>query len=131
MTTDPPPEHRRAALVVEDDDGVRRSLQLLLHWRGYEVRSFASAGALLAGADLDDAAVLIADFRLPDATGCDVRRALGDRGWTGRSVLITGYPSAALDALARDSGFDAVLSKPLRQQALFSALREDEASARR
>ena len=114
MTTDPPPEHRRAALVVEDDDGVRRSLQLLLHWRGYEVRSFASAGALLAGADLDDAAVLIADFRLPDATGCDVRRALGDRGWTGRSVLITGYPSAALDALARDSGFDAVLSKPLR-----------------
>lgn len=113
---------RRTAVLVEDDDAVRRSLQLLLHWRGYDVRSFASAAPLLYGTDLPTADVLIADFRLPDATGCDIRRAMGERGWTGRSVLITGYPTEYVAELAKDSGFDVTLSKPLKQQELFAAL---------
>ncbi|WP_322963934.1 response regulator [Sphingomonas fuzhouensis] len=121
MTTDKA-DSRRRALLIEDDDGVRRSLQLLLHWRGYDVLSFASAAPVLTGGGFDAADVLIADYRLPDATGCDVRRAMAARGWQGRSVLITGAPSAALAAIARDSGFDMVLGKPLRQQALFAAL---------
>lgn len=110
------------ALLVEDDEGVRRSLQLLLHWKGYEVRSYSAATPLLAAADLDSADVLIADYRLPDATGCDVRLALSKRGWSGRSVLITGFHSEELAAQARAIGFDAVLDKPLRQQALIAIL---------
>ena len=112
----------RRALIVEDDEGVRRSLQLLLHWRGYDARSYAAADLLLASDDINGADVLIADYRLPDATGFDVLLALQQRGWTGRSVLITAFPSDELVATAKKIGFDAILEKPLRQQELAIAL---------
>jgi len=102
MTMENGPGRGATVLLVEDDDGVRRSLQLLLHWRGYDVRAYPAASPLLHG-DGAGGDILIADYRLPDATGCDLRRALGERGWTGRSVLITGYAEQAatrLDCLA-------------------------------
>ncbi len=122
MKTEQPPRNGRTALVVEDDAGVRRSLQLLLQSRGFDVRAFPAAAPVLAGAEVDTADVLIADYRLPDATGCDVRRALARRGWAGRSILVTGFPSADLAAEALACGFDAVLHKPLRRQVLVAAL---------
>jgi FixJ family two-component response regulator len=109
-------------LVVEDDDGVRRSLQLLLNSRGYDVRSYAAARPLLESDDLRASDVLVADYRLPDATGVDVLRTLRARGWNGLSILITAFPSDQLIAAAKASGFAAVLEKPLRQQALIAAL---------
>lgn len=112
----------RRALLVEDDDGVRRSLQLLLHWRGYDVRSHAGAASLLASDDAAAAEILIADYRLPDGTGVELLHALTAHGWTGRSVLITAFASPDLHRAARAGGFDMVLEKPLRPQALLAAL---------
>ena len=34
---------RPQVVIVEDDNGVRRSLQLLLQGRGFEVKAFADA----------------------------------------------------------------------------------------
>jgi len=112
----------RLALLVEDDEGVRRSLQLLLHWRGYDVRSYPSAKPLLGSDQAMGADVLVADYRLPDGDGIAVLRDLRARGWSGRSVLITAFPTPELIREAQASGFDAVLEKPLRQQALIAAL---------
>ncbi|GAM01382.1 response regulator [Sphingomonas parapaucimobilis] len=112
----------RRALLVEDDEGVRRSLQLLLHWRGYDVRSYAGAASALTSGDVESADLLIADFNLPDGTGLDVLRSLRNRGWRGRSILITGFHTPAIEADARAQGFDSVLEKPLRQQTLLAAL---------
>lgn len=113
---------RPRVLLLEDDDGVRRSLHLLLHGRGYEVRSFASAAPLLADPSLAEADVLISDYRLPDSDGLGVRRALERQGWTGRSVLITGFADAGLCDQAQQAGYDSVLAKPLRQHELACAL---------
>lgn len=112
----------RRALLVEDDEGVRRSLQLLLHAFGYEVRSFDTAGALLNSDHAATADVLVADYRLPDGNGIDVLRDLRARGWGGRAVLITAFADPRMTARARASGFAAVLEKPLRRLALFAAL---------
>lgn len=108
--------------MVEDDEGVRRSLQLLLHWRGYDVRSFPSATHLLDGGSVLRADVLVVDYRLPDGNGVDVLRELHRRGWSGRSVLITAFPTPDLIQEAKTCGYDEVLEKPLRQQALIAAL---------
>lgn len=115
-------EVRRVVLLIEDDEAVRRSLQMLLHWRGYDVRSFAGAAPVLEGDTMDDAAVLIADYRLPDGDGISVLRALRRGGWKGRAILITAFHSPTLDEAARAAGFDAVLEKPLRQHELIGAL---------
>ncbi len=38
-----PQRTRPRVLLVEGDDGVRRSLHLLLHGSGYDVRSYSAA----------------------------------------------------------------------------------------
>lgn len=114
----PPPR----ALLIEDDESVRRSLQLLLHWRGYDVRSYPTATSLLNSDQMLDAQILVADYCLPDGTGIDVLRELRNRGWAGRSVLITAFPSAEVVRKAHECGYDRVLEKPLRQQALIAAI---------
>jgi FixJ family two-component response regulator len=118
----PPAAERPILILVEDDDGVRRSLQLLLFGRGFEVRSFASAAAALADPAALDAHYLVADYRLPESDGVTLLAAMRERGWTGRAVLITAYPSDALQDAAHVVGFNAVIEKPLRQQDLLGAL---------
>jgi FixJ family two-component response regulator len=113
---------RELIVIVEDDDAVRRSLQLFLHWRGYDVRAFASATRLLESDGSGHAAALIADYRLPDGDGIAVLRTMRGAGWDGRAVLLTGHGSPELPEAALASGFDAVLDKPLRQHELVGAL---------
>lgn len=122
MNTEASGRRSNRALLIEDDEGVRRSLQLLLHGRGYDVRAYASAGLVLENDEVGEAGLLVTDYRLPDGNGIDLLRSLRRRGWAGRSVLITAYPSASVLQEAFDSGFDAVLEKPLRQRSLIAAL---------
>ena len=119
---DPAVEAQRVVLLIEDDEAVRRSLQMLLHWRGYDVRSFAGAAPVLEGNMMDDADVLIADYRLPDGDGISVLRALRRADWKGKAILITAFPSPTLAEAARAAGFDEVLEKPLRQHELIRVL---------
>jgi FixJ family two-component response regulator len=121
MTT-PYPAERSSVLLVEDDDGVRRSTQLLLHGQGYQVRAHSVAKASLADPAAMTADYLVADYCLPDSDGIALLRALQARGWTGRAVLMTGYPSAALAAEAEATGYAALLEKPLRTHELLGAL---------
>jgi len=118
----PSPAPRPRAVLVEDDDAVRRSLQLLLHARGYDVRSFGTAAPFLADLRQDETDLLVTDYRLPDGDGLGILRALRRAGWHGRSVLITAFPSAALIDGAKACGFDSVLEKPLRPNELVGAL---------
>lgn len=122
MKTSLPRSPRPLLILVEDDDGVRRSLQLLLSGRGFEVRAFASASAALADPASLGARHLVADYQLPESDGVTMLAAMRARGWKGRAVLITAYPSEVLQEAARGAGFNAIVEKPLRQQDLFAAL---------
>ena len=48
-------------LLVEDDEGVRRSLQLLLEWNGFDVRAHALAASAMGLETLDRIDLLVAD----------------------------------------------------------------------
>ena len=110
---------RPKILLVEDDMAVRRSLQLVLQARGFDVRAFADPELLLRDGATEDAGCLIADFRLQqNCSGLDLLSALRNRSWTGPAILITAYPSPALAEEARERGFAAVLSKPFRDREL-------------
>lgn len=120
--TAPPLSPRPSVLLVEDDDGVRRSTQLLLHGRGYQVRAHSAAAAARADPGAIVADYLVADYRLPDGDGVQLLRDLQARGWRGRAVLMTGYPSPALATEAAECGYAALLEKPLRTHELLGAL---------
>lgn len=111
-------------LIVEDDEGVRRSLQLMLKWRGFAVQTCDSVAAVRElGADAA-AGLLVTDYHLPDGTGLDVLALLRDAGWHGRAVLIAATLTPELEADAKAHGFHAALEKPMEREALIRALTE-------
>lgn len=113
---------RPTLVVVEDDEAVRHSMQLLLHWNGYDVRAYSSATAAIGDPEARAAKALIVDYRLLDGDGIGVLRAFKHAGWTGRAIMVTAFPSPILADAAYASGFDAVLEKPLHHQQLMQAL---------
>jgi len=115
-------EGRARILLVEDDPGVRRSLQLLLHGRGFEVRAYASGLALLADPTALEAVCLVADYRMPEIDGLLILRRLRDLGWRGQALLITAFPSDGLIDQALAAGYSRVIEKPLVEAALVEAV---------
>lgn len=116
------PASRQRVLLVEDDTAVRRSLQLLLQARGFDVRAYAAGDTLLLDPSSQQAAGLVADYRMAGIDGLGLLSTLRQRGWTGRAVLITAHPSDALTARALALGYDAVIEKPFRRGALGDAM---------
>lgn len=115
---------RPSVLVVEDDDAVRRSLQLLLRSRGYEVRAYASPGFALADKENRSAACLIADLILPGRDGMMLLADLRSEGWDGAAILISGFLDSDRMTQANHAGFDAVLEKPLGDSKLITVVNE-------
>jgi FixJ family two-component response regulator len=120
--TGTPPGKRPCVVILEDDHGVRRSLQLLLQARGFEVKAYASPSALLADPAVMDAYCLISDFCLGDINGIAVLETLRQRAWTGPAMLMTAYGSADLNARAQAAGYTEILDKPFKEHALVNAL---------
>lgn len=115
-------EKRARLLVVEDEPALRRSLQLLLHANGFEVRAYGSGAALLADPAPLHAVCLIADYRMPDCNGVETLKALRARGWDGRAIMISGFLGDDLRRDATAAGFDIILEKPIRDQMLVNAI---------
>ncbi|CAN5126412.1 hypothetical protein BH10PSE12_BH10PSE12_11970 [soil metagenome] len=114
--------HRAQILLVEDDPAVRRSIQLLLHSKGFDVRAYANGAMLLADRTNAGAICFIADYRMDEMDGITVLTRLRERGWTGPSILITAFSDRDLTQHAQEAGFDAVFEKPLRPHALVDAV---------
>ena len=123
------PEQRARLLLVEDDSGVRRSLQLLLHGRGFDVRSYASGLALLADPTALDAVCLVSDYLMPEIDGLLILRRLRELGWQGEALMITAFPTKQLINQALAAGYSRVIEKPMAEAALVDAV-EGVVSAR-
>jgi FixJ family two-component response regulator len=117
-----PQAERKRILLSEDDPAVRRSIQLLLVSRGYDVRAYTSASALLSDPLVHSAIGLVADYRMPDVDGITMLQRLRASGWQGGALLITGFNVDNLVQGAASEGFHAVLEKPLKDQELLNEL---------
>lgn len=115
-------EARLLVILLEDDNAVRRSLQLLLQGRGFDVRAYASADALLADPQVAKADCVLVDYRLGSLDGIAVLHELRARNWAGPAILMTAFGSHGLTARARAAGFVEVLDKPFRDHAIITAL---------
>jgi CheY-like chemotaxis protein len=113
---------RPRVLLVEDDAAVRRSLQLLLRAKGYDVRAYSSPLGLAADAEALRADCLVADLMMPDRDAVDLLADLRAAGWTGPAVLISGYLTPEREARARAAGFQTVLPKPLADLTIADAV---------
>lgn len=123
-------ESRTSVLLVEDDPAVRRSLQLHLRARRFDVRAFGACRSALGDGAASQAAVLVCELRLPDGDGLGLLGSLRTRGWPGPAILLTSEPG--LEAAARRAGYAQVLRKPIVESALgevIERLLREEAKA--
>jgi FixJ family two-component response regulator len=118
----PDSKARLLIVLLEDDNGVRRSMQLMLQGRGFDVKAFSSADPLLADPDLAKADFMIADYRLGETNGVDVLRSLRNSGWNKPAVLITAFNSADMISQASTAGFNAIFEKPVKDHVLMAEL---------
>ena len=116
---------KREVVLVEDDTGMRRAVARMLTTAGYEVRSFASAEALLdelAGAALWHASsCMVCDVRLPGVSGFELHRRVAERGPLPPWIFITAFDNPSV----RDQAHRAMatyLAKPFEGRALLALI---------
>ena len=113
---------RPRVLIVENDPAVRRSTQLLLQGRGFDVKAYATGEHVLVEAARQPPDCFIADYKLDGPDGIAVLQALHRQGWTGPAILISAFASPELNARAMAAGFTLVFEKPLRERALVESI---------
>ena len=110
------------ALVVEDDARIRRTLEVNLRARGYEVDLAGTGEDALQLAARHHPDVVVLDLGLPSMDGLDVVRGL--RGWTSVPIVVlSGRGSEAAKVEALDLGADDYVTKPFGMDELLARLR--------
>lgn len=90
--------------VVEPGDGLRRSMQLLLGYYGYQVRAHASAEEAIAGLQSCDAACVVTGLILDGMSGLALVGTLREKGWSGPAFVICPDVTDAIRATAQQHG---------------------------
>lgn len=111
-------------LVVDDEPKFCRQMEKCFKRNGFDVKTVASGTAALGDARENPPDVLIIDWVLKDTiNGLDVVLELKRDNPGLAAVLISGYPSAEMEARTRDIGNVTFISKPFDAEQILSAVR--------
>ncbi len=110
--------------IVDDDDAVRDSLSLLLNFRGFRCRGYASAEACLEAWSPEWRGCLLLDLRMGGMDGLALQKALAARGSRLPVVFLTGHGDIAHARAALKGGAVDFLEKPYAEGALLEAVNE-------
>lgn len=116
--------------VVDDDPSVRKSLARLVATAGYGVETFASAREFMARPLPEGPCCLVLDVRMPGLTGLALQEALATAGHRLSIVFITGYGDVPTTVKAMKGGAVDVLTKPVNDRVLLSAIERAVSRAR-
>ncbi len=111
---------------VDDEEQIVRVMILQLQRRGYVVRGFGSADALLSElrAGARDFDVIVTDYNMPQMSGIELVRAVKQLGLTLPCLLTSGYVSDELRASAEQLGIARLVKKPEVIEKLCAAIDE-------
>ena len=109
--------------IVDDDPSVRDSLALMLGLDGYRVALYADAEAFLAALREEWTGCVLADLRLPGASGVELQAALRARGSGLPVIIITGHGDVPTARKAFQAQAVDFLEKPFDHAQLLAAIR--------
>ena len=109
--------------VVDDDEPLRTSLLRLLKAAGYEARGYGSSGEFLLEPPADRPGCVLLDLRMPGPSGLELQAALRRRGVALPVIFLTGHGDVASSVRAMQAGAVDFLTKPVKRETLFAALR--------
>ena len=118
MTLAPPVIH-----VVDDDPSFLTAVSRLLRASGFAVKTFASAGELLAGLAAGTHGCIIADLKMPCMSGLEMQEALVEAGNPIPVVFLTGNGDIPSTVRAMRRGAEDFLGKRAPKDELLDAVR--------
>lgn len=118
-------EERNGAVVsvVDDDPALRRSLGNLLSSVGLRVQTFESAEVFLQSGSGEQTACLVLDLMMPGMGGLQLVRHLRASGSRIPVIIVTAHGDDETRQRSLEAGAMALLEKPVRGEALISAVR--------
>ena len=108
--------------LVDDDPGVLRSITRLLKAAGYRTKSFSSPQKFLSSHDPSIPGCAIIDLVMSELDGLNVQQALLAAGSDRPIIFLTGKADVSSSVRAMKAGAVDFLTKPVKREALFSAL---------
>jgi len=122
--------------VVDDDEPFRTAIVRLLRPKGYEVRTYASAGDFLMTPPSSGAGCLILDLQMPGPSGLALQESLERYEVMLPIVFLTAHADVASSVRAMKAGAVDFLTKPVEPEVLLQAVatalaRDDELRASR
>ncbi len=118
--------HQLQILVVDDEPAVALALKSSLAFCGYRVETAQSVKAALRLMDAEPGrfAAVTTDHAMPDANGLEMVRALRERGFAGRVVVISAYLGSDDQAEYERLRVDRILQKPFNLSCLRKTMAE-------
>lgn len=110
--------------VVDDDISVRESLELLIRSEGWLVETFVSAKEFLDRPRALVPSCLVLDVSLPGLNGLELQKQVVVERSDMPIIFITGHGDVPMTVQAMKAGAVEFLTKPFRDEALLSAIRQ-------
>jgi FixJ family two-component response regulator len=108
--------------VVDDDSSFRTAVTRLLRASKYEVRGYASASEFLKSDPCGDPGCIILDLQMPGVSGLDLQQSLERMQEHLPIIFLTGHGDIPASVRAMKAGAVDFLTKPVRREALLSAI---------
>jgi FixJ family two-component response regulator len=105
--------------LVDDDPAVLRSITRLLKAGGYKTKSFSSPQKFLSAHDPSEPGCAIIDLVMSELDGLRLQEALGSQR---PIIFLTGRGDVSTSVQAMKAGAVDFLTKPVKRDALFSAV---------
>ena len=113
---------QKKIFLVDDEAGLRKALNRLLSAEGFSVIEFASAEAFLEALPANGSGCVLLDIAMPGIDGLEAQRRLAERGSTLPIVFLTAQGGLPESVRAVKAGAVDFLAKPVKRDALLSAI---------
>lgn len=110
-------------LVAEDDAEIRKALERILTYEGYDVIAVADGAAALAEIDGQDPDAVLLDVGMPFVDGLSVCRRMRERGDRTPVLMLTARQELADRVAGLDAGADDYVAKPFELEELLARVR--------
>jgi FixJ family two-component response regulator len=108
--------------LVDDDPAVLKAITRLLNAAGYRTRSFSSPQEFLSAHDPSIPGCAIIDLVMSELDGLHLQQALLETGSERPIIFLSGKGDVSTSVSAMKAGAVDFLTKPVKREALFSAV---------
>jgi len=110
--------------IIDDDRRMRQAIHDLVESVGLRAESFATGEEFLNRRQIVRPSCLVLDVRLPQMSGLDFQRRLGETGMHIPIIFVTAHGDIPMSVRALKSGAVEFLTKPFRDQDLLDAIQQ-------